>query len=180
MTHRMNRAWILSLLLWGGFPAGAQGLAPTPAPVPSAVDTNWNRLRSLMSFLITEEGTRKVYATHRGIGEAFISDDQFSYFVAPWRPRLFALPNSRQEAPDVDLEVLPKADGTTICLMTYHHQQPVNAITIVKTVWMDEGLLKVVFMKGFSHITDDNAERNRMHSREEAYRQLARPAPARK
>jgi hypothetical protein len=140
-------------------------------------DKNWTRIRTLISFLITDEGTRKVFTSHRGLGESFGSEEHFSFFVAPWRARLSVLPAARQEALDVDLETLQKADGTTTCLMTYHHQEPANAITIVKTVWQGENLLKVVFMKGFSNILDDNAARNRKYEREESYRQPVRPLP---
>jgi len=177
MTRRVSFAWILPLFLLGVSLTGAQGPAPASAPVPSMADKNWTRIRTLISFLITDEGTRKVFTSHRGLGESFGSEEHFSFFVAPWRARLSVLPAARQEALDVDLETLQKADGTTTCLMTYHHQEPANAITIVKTVWQGENLLKVVFMKGFSNILDDNAARNRKYEREESYRQPVRPLP---
>ncbi|GLH73134.1 hypothetical protein GETHLI_16360 [Geothrix limicola] len=180
MMPRSNRAWILSVLLLGVCPGRAQGLAPMATPVPAAADKYWGRLRTLVSFLVTDEGTRKVFASHRGLGDSFGSEEHFAYFVAPWRPRLSALPANRQEAGGVELETLQKADGTTTCLMTFHHQEPAHAITILKTVWMDDTLLKVSFMKGFAEIPDDNAARNRQYAREEAYRQYYRPAPARK
>ena len=161
--------------------AWAQGLGVVPTTVAVVTEKEWARLRTLMASLVTEEGTRKAFGTYPGLGEAFTSEDQFSYFVAPWRSRLSVLPATRQEAPDVEVELFPKSDGTMTCMMTYHHQQPANAITIVKTVWQSDNLMKVVFMKGFSQIPDDNAARNRLfRSQDEYNRQWSRPAPTRR
>jgi hypothetical protein len=174
MMPRINRAWILFLLMLGASLAFAQGPIPVPAPAPLATDGNWARVRTLVSFLITDEGTRKAFANHRSLGESFGSADQFSYFVAPWRARISVPPATRQEALDVGMETLQKADGTTTCVMTYHHREPPNAITIVKTIWLDESLQKLVFMKGFSNIPGDNAERNRRYEREESYQKAVK------
>lgn len=180
MMQRHTCAWILSALLLGLTSGKAQGLMQAPVLGPSAVDKSWNRLRTLMSLLVTDEGTRKAFNNYQTLGDSFSSEDHFSYFVAPWRVRLSVLPASPREAPDVEVEVLSKPNGTTTYLLTYHHQEPANAITIVQSVWLDENLLKVSFMKGFSNVPD-NAGRNRKNAWEESYRQWNSPAyPVRK
>ncbi|WP_243318728.1 hypothetical protein [Geothrix paludis] len=96
------------------------------------------------------------------MADAFSSEEHFATFVAPWRARLAPLPATRQEAPEVDVDIRSTAEGTTACLVTFHHQEPANAITILRTLWQDDHLLRVVFMKGFTNVRLSSPYRNRM------------------
>lgn len=148
MKLRLLRACTLFLCLAGTPAVRAQ----TAAPAPRAATREWGHLCMLTAALSTEEGTRTIYTSHPELGEAFSSEEHFERFVAPWRNRLAKLPPTPPEAPDVDMDVRPKEDGTTTCLLTFHHEAPAHAITILKTLWRDGHLLKLVFMKGFTNV----------------------------
>ena len=184
MAKSQIHCWIFLLLLVGVLPARSQDfyaprsqeLKPPPGTSSSVTGKDWIRLRTLVSALSTEQGTQKVFTSNSGLGDAFSSEEHFCSFVAPWRSRLILLPPSQQEATDVDVELRKRPDGTTTCLLTFHHQKPENAITILKLVWLDDSLTKVAFMKGFAQIPDDNASRNRRHAMEDYYNQWRSPS----
>jgi hypothetical protein len=56
-------------------------------------------------------------------------------------------------------EVTPgvRPNGSSIIRLTYYHQQPANAITILKAVWQGDTLMKLGFMKGFTHEQTNDA-----------------------
>lgn len=183
MLLEKNRAWIFLLLLAGALPVWSQDyygrsqdyygrsqeLKPPPGTSSSVTGKDWARLRSLVASLGTEQGTQKLFSTNSGLGDSFTSAEHFCSFVAPWRSRLAPLPASQPEAPNVDVELRKRSDGTTTCLLTFHHQKPENAITILKLVWLDDNLMKLAFLKGFAQIPDDNASRNRRYAQEDYY-----------
>ncbi len=151
MDQQRRILWLLSPMVLVGSLAQAQGINPEPPPVQVS-KAEWNRLRELASALATEDGTRDLYTKCPRLMETFSSADYFHTFVAPWRPRLAPLPSSQKEAEGVDLEVTRDAYGASTYRLTYHHEQPANAITIVKSVWQGETLLKLTFLKGFANI----------------------------
>lgn len=152
MKLRTIRAWLISFCLLGAPPVWAQSAPQTATPATRMAAKEWGRLCMLTAALSTEEGTRTIFASHPDLSEAFSSEEHFERFVAPWRSRIVKLPATPPEAPDVDVDVRPKDDGTTTCLLTFHHETPANAITILKTLWQDGRLMKVVFMKGFTNV----------------------------
>lgn len=178
-----NRAWIFLVLLGGALPGQSQDfygrpqdyygkpqeLKPPPGESSSVTSKDWARLRTLVSALGNEQGTQGIFSSNGGLRDSFTSAEHFCSFVAPWRTRLTPLPASQPEAPDVEVELRKRSDGTTTCLLTFHHQKPENAITILKLVWLDDSLLKLAFLKGFAQIPDDNASRNRRYAIEDSY-----------
>jgi hypothetical protein len=84
--------------------------------------------------------------------DSYASPDFFLSFVAPWRPRLAALPQSPGEAENVEVEATRYPQGGSSLRLTYHHELPKNAITIVTSVWQGDVLVKLAFMKGFANV----------------------------
>jgi len=163
MTRGMCRAGILACFLFGGVAVRAQGTGdPAAGSLSQPTPQEWARLRALVDALVTEEGTRKVFSSQSNLADSFSSEEHFATFVAPWRTRLVPLPLTRQDASAVDVDIRRTAEGITACLMTFHHEEPVNAITIMRTLWRDDHLLKVIFMKGFANIRLSSPHRNRM------------------
>ncbi|HEX9082028.1 MAG TPA: hypothetical protein VF768_07095 [Holophagaceae bacterium] len=139
--------------------ARAQGVVPPLVTAGPVTPKLWSHLRVLVSQLGTEEGTRTVFLENPGLGDAFSSLDTFDYFIKPWRTRLVPLPATLQEARHLDLDLDRMSDGTSICRITFHHPGEARAITIMKTVWRGEHLVKLEFLKGFVQAFDRNARR---------------------
>jgi hypothetical protein len=151
MDHQRYAPWMLAPILLVGSLANGQDLN-VDGPARQVTKAEWNRLRALAAALSTEDGTRDLFARSPMLGEAFSTLDYFFDYVAPWRPRLAALPPSQQEAEGVEVEVTRDGHGASVFRLTYHHEAPANAITIIKTVWQGETLMKLVFMKGFANL----------------------------
>lgn len=160
-------AWMLALLAHPQAPLRAQ--APASPAQPPVSKGEWARLSSVAAALCSEQGTQGLYISQPALADSFASDAFFSEFVAKWRPRLSPLPAAWKEGGNIDVDVRHREDGTTTYMVTFHHEQPENAITILKTVWQDQALIKVDFMKGFSHVSFDNASKIRQQNQADDY-----------
>jgi hypothetical protein len=143
-------------MLMVGSMASGQGVDAT-LPAVQVTMAEWTRLRELTAALTTEHGTRALFERSPSLVEAFSSEDVFFAFVAPWRSRITRLPASLQEAQDVEVEVKRDGRGSSTFRLTYYHQQPANAITILRAGWQGDSLFKLGFMKGFTHEQTNDA-----------------------
>jgi len=151
MNHQWCLAWLAIPMLVAGPRANAQDGMDRGSDL-QVPQVEWIRLRGLAEALVTEEGTKALFARSPRLMDAYSSVDYFLTFVAPWRPRLTTLPLAQQDAEKVEVEVTRGASGISSFRLTYHHDRPENAITIVKSVWQGEMLLKLLFMRGFANV----------------------------
>jgi hypothetical protein len=106
----------------------------------SLIQKDWERFRTLVDQLQTDEGARALYRANPGLGQAQASEELFLQAVRAWRPRLGPLPaempvgrhhrhrrdrdQAVEEAPTVETPKQPSVDlqkifGTTRIRCTY-------------------------------------------------------------
>lgn len=140
-------------------PAWAVAVAPLAAQVaeaqpamPRLSPNEWSRLKVLADNLRTPEGCSRVFRSQPDLASAYASEDFFLGKMAKLQSRIQPVSEKQDQALDLSLEVLRREDGTRIYYLTFHHREPANAITILKSVWRDDSLEAVELMKGFAKV----------------------------
>lgn len=132
-------------------PLAAQTEAALPA-MPQLSQSEWSRLKTLAESLRTSEGCSRVFRTQPDLASAYSSEEFFLGKMVGWQGRIQLINEKQEQAKDLTLEVLRREDGTQIYYLTFHHQEPPNAITILKSVWRADSLVAVDLMKGFAKV----------------------------
>lgn len=126
--------------------ASPSEMTPSPIGLPP-----WSKLRQVVSQLRTEEGTLRLFRVSPKLGDAYSSERHFEDFIKTWRERILDIPETATSSPTspVTWEILHGIERDSIYL-TFHHEKPAMAITILKMMWEEGELTKIVFMRGFS------------------------------
>ena len=138
-------------------PMAAQ-TAPAPPAMPKLSQSEWSRLKALTDNLRSPEGCRRVYRAQPGLASAYSSEEFFLGKMANWQGRIQPLEEKQEQAKDLTLEILRREDGTQAYYLTFHHQEPANAITILKSVWRDDSLVALDLLKGFAKVPFSSVE----------------------
>lgn len=178
---RVAFAWCVTTLGLVSPTLPAQDSDATEAPTPPVSKAEWKRLQTLTSKLVSEEATLKLYQESPGLGDSFGSNESFSDLVSKWRQKISPLMDTWSDSPNVEVKVNRKEDGTDVFFLTFYHEKPANSMTILKTVWSSNNLLKISFLKGFANVPYDNASRVRYLNKQEddmrRWRDYYQPSP---
>lgn len=145
-------AWVAAVA-----PLAAQTAPALPA-MPKLSQGEWSRLKALTDSLRSVEGCRRVYRAQPGLASAYSSEEFFLGKMAIWQGRIQPLEEKQEQAKDLTLEILQREDGTQAYYLTFHHHEPPNAITILKSVWRDDSLVALDLLKGFAKVPFSSVE----------------------
>lgn len=147
----------ISGLVMTMMPLAAQTAEALPG-MPRLSPYEWSRLRSLTESLRTTEGCRRVFRSQPDLASAYASEEFFLSKMVKWQGRIQPIDEKQEQARDLSMEVLHRDDGTQIYYLTFHHREPANAITILKSVWRADSLVAVDLMRGFAKVPFSSAD----------------------
>lgn len=144
----------ISLCVAAAVPGAAQTKEVLPAKpeAPLLSPAEWSRLRALTTSLRTPEGCRSIFRAQPRLSSNYTSEDFFLGKMAKWQGRIHSIEEKQEQAKDLSVEVFHREDGTEVYYLTFHHREPVNSITILKSIWQEDSLLAVDLMKGFTKV----------------------------